>query len=933
MVEPEVLVRLTEEAGKREKVLERPIVFSRAQVKYDLGINYYNTWRDRPLFNSRKWRISSSYFTAPEAWREMLLMAGEYGLDGLAFFPETKGRMDIFPLTAQAGVEGVRLLPEFIPSCAEEDFFAKSAVLKAALDSKQTVRIDGKVLITSYNAQLCTPEQWAKMLDRLKKVHGDTFLFLPALSIPVELRVTSYEEGQGKIGQEDIEEVKSKLRAYLDVCDGIYFHYPPALRNKDGSFDDDFYRNVLIKVMKSVLAEPVYKEKLLGLSAYRAHLNPDYGNNLSDDLTRTLRRSFEAAMEADPDVMVLPEWDEFNENTCFMPTVYTGTSTKRILRYYMQKIKGVPHTPLSSDDPSIPNLILSTRKIVVLGEILEFELLNVPDTEEEISYTVELSLSDENGNVLKKMDAVEFSSTTLKEHRLRLPSEEFAQARAIIPGLVIRKKNGEEIKIQDGLYPIQLRATWNWDLLAVKQPIRDVMRPEKVEIAWTDDGISVALQTTEELSYVEITGDAGEVYTFDPHDEFFRNNADRELYLIEYRAIDDSRFEGRVSLKNGKGTWWHDTNMGQHSRSKAIHVSESEITFQSDLSKHQRVIYLAAEKSENTVLELDFGGNAFEIPLKEIRERKIVAQNFPNGLHVTISPFAKQFDLPQPLEGREANFTVPVWPEIGTEQFVLQAIARSGRIYRSRPLLLPVKNTESVPLRIYSKTQQRGMNIEVSSDRIPHIQYAFEPKRGAVLVADAGRPFWASLGGFANAIAGKGMPVNLAVFQVDDVVKLAPEWKEMEGKTYLEFDGSSSYIHLPKEFLPNHGSFEMKMKIRPDASNESYNLLAAHLRSKRVVFSLRVEKGKLVGTYVDSDWKVNSFRTPLKVPVDQWSEIKVSYDFEKMRFSVNGETAVFDSTFPAAHMGYGVFGIVRKGSPAFSGLLESLEVKHHYSSE
>ena len=72
-------------------------------------------------------------------------------------------------------------------------------------------------------------------------------------------------------------------------------------------------------------------------------------------------------MAARPDVILLPEWDEFNENTCFRPTVYGGTTTQRIMRYY-EPDQRVDPTPVPGDDTSIPNLILSARKCVTLGE-------------------------------------------------------------------------------------------------------------------------------------------------------------------------------------------------------------------------------------------------------------------------------------------------------------------------------------------------------------------------------------------------------------------------------------------------------------------------------------------------------------------------------------------------------------------------------------
>ena len=88
----------------------------------------------------------------------------------------------------------------------------------------------------------------------------------------------------------------------------------------------------------------------------------------------------------------------------------------------MSRIKAKAPTPVPGDDGSTPNLILSSRKIIALGENIAVELLNVPDSNEASSYRVQLSFMDENGKLVRQFDEVNFDAAKLQEHRFYLPS-------------------------------------------------------------------------------------------------------------------------------------------------------------------------------------------------------------------------------------------------------------------------------------------------------------------------------------------------------------------------------------------------------------------------------------------------------------------------------------------------------------------------------
>ena len=935
----ELMAEISAAADARKALTERPLVFSRSQMKYPLGKNYYHQWNDRPLLVDRKYRQASNYPTPLSSYKRTLEEVVKYNIDGQAFFPETTRRIRMFEAHRKAGFPDLGLLPEFLPFDDEEAIANKIEILKLAIEHPAVPRIDGKVLITSYSAESLSAERWGELLGTLWAEVGDSFIFLPTLANVVALR-QAFMAGE-LISRSDVEKQQAILRRYLDVCDGIYFNYPAAFKKLDHSFDDAFYRDIFIPVFKSVLSEPAYRGKYLGLSAYRSHMSPERGNSLHEDGTRTLRLSFEAAMAAQPDALILPEWDEQNENTSFRPTVYGSRTTERIVRHYMSQIKNEVATPIPDDDLSIPNLILSSRKIVKLGEVAMFELLHVPDSDEVAGYSVELKLEDLAGKVVHAFPEVKFSGDQLEEHRFHLPTENFAKFGALIPTLTVKGYQGRDIEYKDGFHHVAMRATWNWDHLFVKQPLRDLLHPDLATFAWLDsdgtgdgdgDGVDSLMlrgevKSSESLSLIEVLGDDDEAYAYDPQDEFSRNDPDKERFIVEFRSLNTLSVDGTLELKNANATWLTNGGPLRHDPQNA-----QKVDLIRPVSVHQRQIYMTVPKDDlaEGLLQFDFGDESFGVALQDVVDKQIVARAFEGGIHLSIRSYHRQFDMPASMKVQDASFEVSVRPEIATERFHLRLTSQSGKVYRSRPLTLPMTSTASAQkLRILSETKQKAVDVSVPGSRVPSLRYDFTPEQGAVLKTDAGRPFWATLGGFSNTTTGRGT-VN-GLFGDDYPAKVdrsAPRWMvENDGAACLEFDGKGTYLELPREAIPSRGAFTLRCGVKPKTGDDQY-LFVNGTVTRQYGLALQIENGKLLGSLRDAQWINHRWQTDLAVPAGEWSQIEVRCDFETVTLSVGDESVTYPLTQHASNVGFTVFGAAWKGK-AFEGRLRGLEIDHN----
>ncbi|MCK5801216.1 MAG: hypothetical protein KAI66_00220 [Lentisphaeria bacterium] len=947
------LAQLRKQARTRRPLLDRTLVFSRSQMKYGLERNYGRQWIDRPLLVDRALRVPRKFVTPYPSYARILEVVKLYGLDGLAFFPETKDRMGMFELTDRANVEGVRLLPEFIPT---KNLEGKLQLLEAALRSKSALRIEGKILISSYVAGALTPGEWKTILDALRQRFGDCFLFLPALTEPVRFK-NDYHDGI-PIAEEDIAQSKAYLRSYLDVCDGIYFNYAAALKRKDRTFDDAFYRDVFIPVFKSVLAEPQYHAKYFGLSAYHSHYNADLSLGLQEDGTKTLRRSFEAAMDARPDIIILPEWDEVNENTCFRPTVYNSFTTQRILRYYMSQIRGTPATPNPSDDSALPNLALSYRKLLTVGERLELELLNIPDGTPAQTYRAHLRLFDLNGHCVREFEPATFRSDELKDRTFVVPSEELADCAALIPTLSIDGYgDGERMVFDRGFHHIQLRPTWNWDYKWVKQPLRDLIRPQSTSFKFTKastgaDGqvltVSGTFACAEDIALAEVLEDDGVVYAVDPSNEFFRDSDDMVRLWIELRSLRQQKLTGNVMVRGASCTWrFH--NVILHQPEPSRNASGSRVELKTPASCHLRWLYAVIPRAaaDSATLLFDFDTFRTEVPVAQILRNGIYSETHADGLTVTVVDYWKQPDMPMHLNRKEVAFTAQVKPELPTSQFHMRITTTSGKTFRTAPLLVPTpERGASVELPVYSDNSGTQVVKTVRKMRVPDCTFEFVRDYGTIFHTPAGRPFWAHLGGYADTSSGRGgngagASATLFRFGTQNYPKdariTAPAWRDVDGRLCLEFDGVGNYILFPRETLPRHGPFSLSFEILPHTIGKP-QLLFAH-RTTRVssLMLYLAPGGALRGTFAAQGHKHRTFDSNLRVKVGEWSMVEAIYDFETLRFRVNGREQSFPCHGVGLNIGLCVFGGYGKTSKHedapgnawwFKGLLRSFRIRH-----
>lgn len=926
----------------RSRLSDRTYVFSRSQLKYGLEKdNYLSRWVDRPLYVDPSLRTEA---TANErinslSYRRMQKTAQEYGLDGFAFFPESSGRSEVHALPSPESGTSFHLLTEF---SARGDDTEKIRLAGLALANPQSLRLNGKVVLSSYVADSKPPKYWQELLEKIGAQHGDNFLFLPALNNfggrSLSEWVSLFEKNA--ISDEDRDRIKDTLREWLAATDGLYFAQVAGVK-KDRLFYPEFYRDFIIRYMKEVLTEPAYHGKYFALAANVGHENcTRFGYTQSSNGTKTLRQSLEAAIEAEPEIINIPEWDEQNENTSLRPTVYNSLSSLRILRYYMAKIRGEQPRFVAGDDPGVPNLILSYRKILTAGEKIEVEILNIPDTiptgdAASVTFTARLNLLASDGSIAFTSPELSFDKNRLMDRTVVIPAETLAAHQVLLPSLDVTEKSGTRT-FAEGLHYIELRPTWNWDYKWVKQPLRDLLACQTAELKVSEpasDGlrlVDVVVSADETLAYVEVLDGDDVIYSHQTAENSARENDKDAVLSITWQSLRLTKLRGSITLKNASGRWLLPED-------GALVLTDQTLNLDGQRSNTwMKRVLVAVPKDQLSAAEFTINmPGIFEgtIPLSQIMRDSAYGIPGNDGFNMILSRYVRQNRMPLHLDKTEARFSVPVLADLPASIYHVQLVAKSGRTYRSAPFLVGGTAAPRVTTRVYSDTAAQALKITAPGLEIPDIVYEFDPAHGSILYTRAGRPFWGILGGFVSQVTERGgaeaRDGTPFLREADYPAKASvthPAWVKSDNGYALQFDGKGTFVALPQGVIPRRSAFTISMDLKP-ADTAGEQVLIANRSYYPGSFTIFLQGGILKASFLGENESVPSFNSGARLEADQWSHLVIRYDGSELVFLVNGVPSK-----PLPIKGPGLYDTVSVlggfGTSWFHGEIKSLRIQH-----
>ena len=932
------LAVVTAAGAEYRRKLSKTYVFSRGQWHYNPVLNYSGRWTDIPLLLDPEMGSKPRGGSSPEALAAMEKNALRYGLDGLASL-RGKGTPELIRMLEENNVPGFILLPEIYATGVgmykeglplDKMRASTDLVFLPAAKSPITLKFKGKTIISSYNADDPgrTPEFWRELLADYRRTEGDKFLFLPLLERPAGLAWHNYRTQfeAGKLTAERQEIIKDHLRKYARACDGIYLGCAPV-RPGNRRTDIEFFK-LMIQMATEVLAEPEFKDKLFAVAARIGHENATRVGYIRGSFgTWCYRETMKAVLEVNPDIIVIPEWDEQNENTSLRPTRAGMSTFARITRVLLGLSADLP-----GDDKSVPDLIVSYRKVIALGEAPEFELLGLPD--EGGAATARLALFAPDGKKVFQSQEYSFSGKAMEEHRFQLPTEQFAAYPFLMPELTVTR-GGSSRSWRDGLHFIKLEPVSNCDYQYVKQPLRDLIAPKTAEIAWQNPTqVTVKFDAGEPLAFAEILDDNMPVWAATADGKpYWRENDAEKVFAITFQNLGNYRdqLRGKLSVPGvPEARWMHDTTAGWPTRITPSETgAEYAVDFNQRIEITRFMLAVPAAKAETATLKVDIPGYfTADVPLAQVLKNH--SFGVPGQKSPVMTVARQDFQLLQvkKLRRNQVEFTATLSPHSVRSVLNFQAITESGRVWRSAPVSVERPSQKTGSITVYSEIAKKPVTLTVPESRIPVYDYRYALDCGTAMPCSAGLRYCGVAGGFPAHHDGRlGARRDSTVFiATREFPAKGARTSATLGKTGWELGAPGQHLALPTGVISRRAAFTVTLDLT-QTDGKGVQTILDNSAGMQGLLKVTSKDGAIKVEVLTDMIRWYEFATGLVLPENQPSTLVIRYELDRLTVTLNGKTYTAPCGFPGnadtvTSVGGGRFG-------SFKGEIRRITVDYH----
>lgn len=861
----------------------------RAQLKYTLSAsNYLHRWYDRPLYqNSALSRFNKNGVLVNDMEARAMKSAMECGkLSGMASLLETSGRPSFFKTSMD---NGIRLHGEFTTSRfrRSQDYLKIAGMMLA---NPNVFRFNGKPVITFYPS--VTDISYIKVIRKnLEAKYGNNFNLVPYVPF---YNKHKFRKSRGPLTAAGIEAMTEDIRAYLRIADGIHIHSPHFLRGARA--DNSFGFKVMLPILRKIFSEAEFKNKFLSYGLIQGHENHYRWNFLHDsEGVATLRKELEFVAALRPDICLLPEWDEVNENTCYRPMANTGWSSLRMVRHFVEKVRNEKFTAFPGDDLQIPNMIFAYRRRLLAGETAEFQITNIPDQNPLRDYKITLSLFDIKGRIVKR-----FAPQTLKSDRcadvtFTVPAAELLKYQLVKPRLEITWNGGKYVS-PDSFWAQELRADWNQDWQWAKHPLREQLSGVIADYTVTpyENGLlrlKGKIISPVTMAQAEILDGSDTVWMADNRPALREN--DREAFIkIEIHGISRFDFAMILDVKNAPNA--------RTANGKKFPQSYKDKKWNAQFAK-TFLVRLPKNEVSQAVLNITVPGIFQEsIPLKTVMEKHLFGFNSPHkNLTIVVSRYNSQLSIPPHIDRKEVSFDCFVIPGDSRKSvFSLRVIDKLGNTWRGAETSLYVPSGKVKEFRVSERAGNKVVTVSADENLLTPMSFDFSPARGTVIANPAGRKFFAIMNACTPLASNIGiggsrygsLPFNAMAEKPGPFPVQPRRIQEADGKWSLEFD-KLAHVSLPMQIVPIYAGHKIKMKI----------WVPKHFKKEQFIFGSGSHGFML--SVINGTVKARMFITRLyyttgnahatvcakeKIVPGKWNDVEITYDHNEFVLKLNG---------------------------------------------
>ena len=916
---PDARARLAEYAKQAEgwkAHTERPQMLIRGQFFYGLeASDYIHYWYERPLMQDSSFRPfgDRGHMLNERSWRRTVDTARAMHLDAFAFFPSNPRCWDLLPRSALPGA-GIPLLPELHNGDRGKGVEHCLGVLARIAPMPNAFRINGRIVITCYPVANSTDEAtlgfWPKLKAAADERFGKgTFAFMPYMHVfnPRDL-------DRQETTAETLERTRELLRNTLRKTDGLFYWmresgWAPLDRLREP------HDTIVSPLVRSVLAEPEFKDKFLGVGYWQAHEN-NYRRfaDVSSYGFLRLKTALEAIDRLRPDFAVGFEWDEENENTHFRPTVSNGQTTQRIMRHFTDKMAGIRQTPYPGDDDlSVPNLVLSYRKTLECGEAAAAQVVNIPDgSATDDVWQVYFRWRTPNGRTVKSFPARELSATVCSSTSFSCPAAELAEDRLVLPELTVSGKNLGTRVFTEGFWPMNVEANRNLDSKWVRHALREVAPGVVGRIeasAPAADGTVIVTGTIrgpKRFRSIEVLENSDTIYMHDAASPTGRD-PDTVSLSVAFLALESFWREhsatGTIRVIGAPSAVLAETH-SPYTRRKGMawRLCHTPARF-NFLNTH----YIDMPRTEAATAEIEIDLPA-ELPhcrikVADVMRDDVLSIGLDGGGQAVVRHLLTQRSIPPPPNVAEASFSFRMKPQNPLSILRLQAIDENYRIWRGNTVAFFRPAGRKTTFHVYDVAAESAREVTLDANRLVGLNYDFATARGDAWLSGPWRDLPCVGGGGVGLFTGFGCgaskgyshalgPVRPKLWEREGCGITVPRRVELaEGGYALEFKGCA-FASLPLSFNPRYAGYAVEMRVFPDDLKGRQGLLDSGVQGMQ----LWMEDGVPCAFLCFGNWiaahGVNEVagarpRGP-RLVAGRWNTIRLVFDQKTARIETNG---------------------------------------------
>lgn len=914
-----LLARCAKAGEVRKPVLGRTWSFVRGQFRYGCERDdFIHQWYERPLYQDSSLNDvrEKDHPLNAEAWRQTVRTGREMGLDGFAFFPQNASCHDVFSRCTLPGGE-TPILIQLYHLDKQWDKCLEYAV--RYIRSPKAWRVGGRAVIVSYRELVPDDRDSDRRLAALRRFRDALAVKFGSESFAVVPFIRMFRPNdldRPELTAEAVDFARNRIRDFLREFDGILY----TLWECDWIHPETLARThdeIVSPIVKSVFAEPEFRNKLLGVELYEGHENPyRLFSSMPSGGMRRLRDSLLTLGKMRPDFIFGSEWDEENENVHFRPTVSNGRTTQRLWRYFAAKEAGTPPSVYPGDDDmSVPNLILSYRKDLIAGEPAEVQVTSVPDGTAKGVWQVSFRWLDPDGNCAKAFPSQRLSSEACDQISFISSSVALAANTFLRPELTVVDSSGRRQVFTDGFWPLAVDPMRSLDSKWVRQALREI--PSGVTGTFSigsrqDDGtyeVAGHVVGKRRFRSVEVLEGPNTVYMHG-YDGDDAPRAGEEVVRVVFKCLD-------AFYRVHSPTGWISITGAPHARTcggERVHAIKEgpqrwslpdgrwspRVNFLSDYGFRLPVGEVADAVVEIALPDV-FGVR--RVPVAELVRAGNFSFAMPYGGQVAIRRILDTPRIPRPLGSDRADFTFRLRPLDPAAVLRLQVVDEDYRIWRGPAVSLFRSSGKTQVIHIYDETIRKTCAATFDCARLYALRYDFGAVRGDLVDTMGDRPGSPCvLGGGIARVTGDGQGgcnYRHALSEANpkfDVLpggeRTAPAFvTDEDGTRALSFTGCA-FATLPMQMTPRHAGFELSMRLKPtDLSGERWITDTGNVgvRLKLVdgvpeAFFLQMDELVLRGVNAVAGVTV---RGPALV-TGRWQELKVVYDQRLAWIEVDG---------------------------------------------